>query len=115
MKDHHPRLQASDRMLCPGAANAMPILGAQKVFYTWNESTVCTVELADVGGSKRGAIAVGFSNHDLNHGVATFSSIDEARAMVALLQNAIADAERIERGEVPIALDMNAPGGTVLQ
>jgi hypothetical protein len=101
----HP--QGKPTGIVVGATERMPILGRLKTFHSWNETTVCTVETRDRSGATRGAIAIGFSNHGRSDGVTTYSTIEEAEAVVVLLQNAIDDARRIERGEAPLAQEGN--------
>lgn len=93
----HPKSKPSGIIV--NAIESMPILGNVKQFHTWNETTVCTVACE----GRRGAVAIGFSKHGRADGVATYSSIEEAKLIVALIVNAISDAERIERGEAPLA------------
>ena len=77
----------------------MPILDKTQPFVSMNESAVCTVETRDQSGAKRGAVALGLSRHDFNHGYVVYQTIEEAEAIVALLRLAIADARRVEAGE----------------
>tara|TARA_R110000782_G_scaffold51433_2_gene110832 strand:+ start:243 stop:569 length:327 start_codon:yes stop_codon:yes gene_type:complete len=103
MRNSHP--DASPNGIVVGAVELMPILGRTKLFHTWDETTVCTVECE----GNRGAIAIGFSKHNRDDGVATYSTISEAKVIVTLIQNAIADAERIERGVAPLAHEGRNP------
>lgn len=89
--------------LIVGAVERMPILGQIKLFHTWNQSTVATAECQDASGRVRGAIVIGFSNVNRPDGCATYSSIEEARALVKLIEAVITDAERIEQGLSPLA------------
>lgn len=109
MADRHPNPPDRERPLVMGPAERMPILDTVKTFSTMNESVVCTVETHDRAGNKRGAIAFGLSRHDLPIGFAVYQTIVEAEAIVALLQNAIADAKRIEDGIAPLAPISDAP------
>lgn len=103
MGGRHPGARSAESPLFIGEVESMPIVGRVKPFLTMNETTVCTVETPDETGRTRGAIALGISHHTLDHGFVVYQSITEAEAVVALLQNAIADARRIEAGEVPLA------------
>lgn len=85
------------------AVQCMPCVGQVKLFHSWNETTVATIETTDRAGAKRAGVAIGFSKHDRTDGVATYSTIAEAEALVALIQNAILDARRIEAGEPALA------------
>lgn len=110
MGDRHPGLKRDPaRDLRVRDVEPMPIVDKTKPFLAMNETTVCTVELTDRSGAKRGAVAIGFSRHDLAHGYVTYSAIDEAEAIVALIRNAIDDAKRIEAGEPCLAVPGIAP------
>jgi hypothetical protein len=109
MADRHPKAPDRESPLVMGPAERMPILDTVKTFSAMNESVVCTVETHDRAGNKRGAIAFGISRHDLPVGFAVYQTIVEAEAIVALLQNAIADAKRIEDGIAPLAPISDAP------
>lgn len=103
MGGRHPQAGGGESPLVMGEVESMPIVGRVKSFVTMNETTVCTVETRDRAGDKRGAIALGLSHQHLDRGFAIYQSIAEAEAIVALLQNSIADARRIEAGEAPLA------------
>lgn len=108
--DAHPELGKRSRpALRVAEIVQLPILTKTKPFLAMNESTVCTAELTDEGEAKRGAVALGMSRHDLPHGFVVFQSIEEAEAIVALLNIAIVDAKRIEAGLVPFAREGIAP------
>ncbi len=109
MVERHPNAPDRDSPLVMGVAQRMPILDMVKTFSTMNESVVCTLETHDRAGQKRGAIAFGISRHDLPVGFAVYQTIVEAEAIVALLQNAIADSKRIEAGIAPLAPISDAP------
>jgi hypothetical protein len=108
MADRHPNA-AGDSPLVMGRIEHMPIVGRMKPFSTMNESVVATVETQDTTGATRGAVAFGISRHDLPHGFVVYQTIVEAEAIVALLQNAIDDAKRIEAGIPPLAPLSDAP------
>lgn len=103
MRTGHPAAKGKGPALVMGQVERMPILGRMKPFLTMNEATIATVETVDSTGAKRGAIAYGISHDSLDHGFVTYSTIEEAEAIVALLQAGIADAKRIEAGETPLA------------
>jgi hypothetical protein len=97
----HPRATANG-LVC-GAVEMMPILDHMLPFAIMTESMVCTIETVDGTGKPRGGVVIGLAHHTATIGTACVSSIDEAKAMMALIEIAIADAERIERGEKPLA------------
>lgn len=100
MSARHPQANGPAReALVVGPVEHIPICGQVKSFHTWNETTVCTIETVDASRRRRGGIAIGFSKHGREDGVATYSTIAEAEALLALLGNAIADARRIEAGQ----------------
>ena len=102
MADRHPSASTASPLVM-GQIEKMPILETVKTFFAMNESVVCTVETRDRDRNVRGAIALGLSRHDLPHGFVVYQTIIEAEAIVALLQNGIADARRIEAGITPLA------------
>lgn len=108
MADRHPGARGASPLVMP-QIERMPIVDKVKLFSSMNESVVCTVETHDTAGNKRGAIAFGVSRHDLPHGFAVYQTIVEAEAIVAMLQNAIDDAKRIEAGIAPLAPISDAP------
>lgn len=100
-KEPHPRNRPTT--LIVGNIENMPILGRMKQFFHMDESTICTVETKDRAGNTRGAVAFGMSHHAISIGYVIYSQIDETEAIIALLQNAVIDAKRIEAGLAPFA------------
>lgn len=108
MADRHPKARGSSPLVM-GRVARMPIVDTVKPFISMNESVVCTVETHDTSGAKRGAIALGISRFNIQHGYVVYQSIPEAETLIALLQNAIDDARRIEAGIAPLAPVTDVP------
>ena len=102
-------MAANPNSLVVNPVEVMPSLDETKPFVIADYTTICTLKTQDVAGRTRGAIAFGIARRNTPMGVATISTIEEAKAIVELLKNGIADAERIERGERPLAPEGRTP------
>jgi hypothetical protein len=83
--------------------NWIPTVHGYKNCHSWDELTVLTAEVPDEDNKVRGAVTMAMSKNGRPDGVATFSTIEEAETIIQLIQNAIDDAKRIERGEATLA------------
>ena len=81
----------------------VPFTKDTRACHAWNEMSVHAVEVEDHTGRTRGTVAIALSKTGRSDGVVAYHEVEHAETLIGLIQSAIDDARRIDRGEAPIA------------